>query len=391
MISQNRKEIEDLIVRYLEDKCNDEERQRLNKLLLAPENELHIKEILFSHLSVYPEAPREAQQVDFESIFSHVLSEINHRETLETEKRLLHKGYLAGKVSRLALAGISTAAVFCIAFFLGTLSGGEKKTDGPSLSTVDAFNEIKAPLGGKSELKLSDGTEIMLNAGSSIKYSRDYNLANRDLILDGEAYFKVAANKELPLVVSTGDIIIKATGTEFNIKAYSDEDLIEATLIEGEVEILQKGNSEKDQALILKPNQKAIYSTKSDQVNLERIKEIEPLAVKPSKDVTDKLLVSPQADIDQVTAWTKNRLIIKSENLESLCTKLQRKYDVSFVFGDEEIKKFRFSGVLLDETFEQIMDVIELTAPINYSVDGKTVKLIMNKEQLEKYSRNTND
>ena len=97
---------------------------------------------------------------------------------------------------------------------------------------------------------------------------------------------------------------------------------------------------------MLKPNQKAIYANQSDQLTLEKIKEIEPLAVKPAKIITDKLLVSPKTDVEQVTAWTKNKLIIRSENLESLCTKLQRKYNVTFVFRDEEIKKHRFSGVL---------------------------------------------
>jgi len=87
------------------------------------------------------------------------------------------------------------------------------------------------------------------------------------------------------------------------------------------------------------------------------------------------MMVSLKTDVEQVTAWTKNRLIIRSENLESLCTKLQRKYNVTFVFRDEEIKKHRFSGILLDETFSQVMDVIMLTAPVTYKMDGRTVYL----------------
>ena len=230
----------------------------------------------------------------------------------------------------------------------------------------------------------------MLNAGSSIKYRSDYNSLNRDLVLEGEAYFKVARNIDLPLVVNAGNINIKATGTEFNVKAYSDEGIIETTLVNGEVEISQKGSNEKDRILVLEPNQKAIYASQSDQLTLEKIKEIEPLAVKPAKIITDKLLVSSKTDVEQVTAWTKNKLIIRSENLESLCTKLQRKYDVTFVFEDEEIKKHRFSGVLLDETFQQVMDVIKLTAPVDYILDSKTVLMFSNKEQAEKYSKNLN-
>jgi transmembrane sensor len=141
---------------------------------------------------------------------------------------------------------------------------------------------------------------------------------------------------------------------------------------------------------VLEPNQKAIYAYRSDQLTLEKIKEIEPLAVKPAKITTDKLLISPKTDVEQVTAWTKNKLIIRSENLESLCTKLQRKYNVTFIFGDEEIKKHRFSGVLLDETLQQVMDVIKLTAHVDYLLNGKTVILVSNKEQTAKYSKNPN-
>jgi ferric-dicitrate binding protein FerR (iron transport regulator) len=141
---------------------------------------------------------------------------------------------------------------------------------------------------------------------------------------------------------------------------------------------------------VLKPNQKAIYAQRSDQLTLEKIKEIEPQAIKTAKIKTADLLVSPKTDVEQATAWTKNKLIIRSENLESLCTKLQRKYNVTFIFGDEEIKKHRFSGVLLDETLQQVLDIIKLTAPVDYFLDRKTVLLFSNKQKAEKYSKNLN-
>ena len=171
------------------------------------------------------------------------------------------------------------------------------------------------------------------------------------------------------------------------MKAYKDEGLIETTLIEGKVEISQKGVENEGKMLELTPNQKAIYVNESDRITLGKIKEIEPLAVKPAKVDSDKLLVSSKVNVDQVTAWTQNKLIIRGENLESLCIKLQRKYNVTFVFGNEEIKKYRFSGILLDETLEQVLNVIKLTAPIDYLLDGKVVLMISNKDQIEKYSK----
>ena len=352
-----------LIARYLENKCTQEEKHQLYELLTSSDNERSFKEVLFSHLNEFQEDQYENNAVDFDRIYNELLSEIKRRETKESEKQLLQKRI---KVKRLVIQGISIAAVFCIAFFLGTIYNRHHNLIDPVQSNSAVYNEIKTPLGARSEIKLTDGTEVLLNAGSSIKYRSDYNSLNRDLILEGEAYFKVARNIDLPLVVNAGNINIKATGTEFNVKAYSDEGIIETTLVNGEVEISQKGSNEKGRILVLEPNQKAIYASQTDQLTLEKIREIEPLAVKPAKIITDKLLVSSKTDIEQVTAWTKNKLIIRSENLESLCTKLQRKYNVTFVFGNEEIKKHRFSGVLLDETFQQVMDVIKLTAPVDY-------------------------
>ncbi len=367
------KETDILIKKYLENKCTPEEKNQLLLLLGSYGNERSSKESLLSHLNEFKEARNENISADFEKIYYELVTEINRRETGEAERQLLQKRI---KIKRFVLQGISAAAIFCIAFLLGAIFNRPKNIISTEQAiTAPAYYEIKAPFGARSEIRLNDGTEVLLNAGSSIKYRSDYNSDNRDLVLEGEAYFKVARNLSLPMVVNAGNINIKATGTEFNVKAYSDEGMIETTLVTGEVEISPTGKINKDRTLVLKPNQKAIYAQKSDQLTLEKIKEIEPLAIKSAKSIAGDILISSKTDVEQVTAWTKNKLIIRSENLESLCTKLQRKYNVTFIFKDEEIKKHRFSGVLLDETFQQVMDVIKLTAPVDYIIDGKTVML----------------
>jgi len=387
MASDSKKKTDILIGKYLENQCTQEEKRQLYELLASSDGEKEFKEVLFSLLNEFNGDQNEDNPVDFNRIYTEMLSEIRRRETIESERHLLQKRM---KIRRMVFEGAAIAAVFCIALFLGALISQNRNSAGPAQTAAVTYSEIKAPFGARSEIVLNDGTMVMLNAGSSLKYSSDYNLHNRDLVLEGEAYFKVSGNKDLPLVVTAGNITIRATGTEFNVKAYSDDGIIETTLIEGEVEISQKGNNEKNRILVLEPNQKAIYAYQSDQLTLERIKEIEPLAIKPAKVITNDLLVTLKTDVEQVTAWTKNKLIIKSENLESLCTKLQRKYNVTFVFKDEEIKKYRFTGVLLDETFQQVMDVIKLVAPVDYLLDGKTVLMFSNKEQAEKYSKNLN-
>lgn len=382
---QSSKDLEILLNKYLEKSCSLDEKKQLFKLLSSSDNENSLKEIILSHLTDFNEDEYNNHFVDSDRIYNLILSEINDLEIRDSEINRMKK---RTRTRQLVIQGLSLAAVFCIAFFLGVILKQKNGKISAEQAVAVAYSEIKAPLGTRSEIKLPDGTQVILNAGSVLKYTSDYNLNNRDLILVGEAYFKVSKNKNLPLIVNAGGINIKATGTEFNVKAYLDEGLIETTLIEGKVEITQNnGTSEMVNLFELKPNQKAIYIKESDRLAVEKIKEIEPLAVKPAKTSSDKLLVSPKADVDQVTAWTQNKLIIKGENLENLCIKLQRKYNVTFVFGSEEIKKYRFSGVLLDETLEQVLKVIKLSAPINFLLDGKVVLIVSNNDAVEKYTK----
>jgi transmembrane sensor len=385
MGSQSSKDIESLLTKYLEKSCTPDERKQFFELLSSSNNERSLKEIILSHLTDFNEDEYNNHIVDSDRIYNQILSEINEQEIRDSEIHLMKR---RTRIRQLLIQGLSLAAVFCIAFFLGSIINKDNSKIITEQAAASTYSEIKAPFGTRSEIKLSDGTQVILNAGSVIKYGSDFNLNNRELILDGEAYFKVAKNTDLPLIVNAGGINIKATGTEFNVKAYQDEGLIETTLIEGKVEITQNNGTNKVIKLLeLTPNQKAIYIKESDRIAIEKIKEIEPLAVKPAKTSSDKLLVSPKVDVDQVTAWTQNKLIIRGENLENLCVKLQRKYNVTFIFGNEEIKKYRFSGVLLDETLEQVLKVIKLTAPIDYVLDGKVVLIVSNKEETEKYSR----
>ncbi len=380
MTKQEREITENLLKEYLDGKCSGYEIRQLYEILKSPENEIQVKDILMTHLDKFDDSQVESNNVNLEGICERILSDIRKMRKTGPDFNQTGRPYIT---KRLIIEIFSFAAVFLVAFFLGRINYN-KNIVVPLIPEEISYNEITAPLGAKSEVRLSDGTRIILNAGSSIKYNTAYNTDNRDLSLEGEAYFRVAKNKDLPLVVNTGELIITATGTEFNVKAYSEDGIIETTLIEGNVEITQKGDNEdneNNEVLELKPNQKAIYTSESDQIILERIREAEPLAIKPSRATTENLLVSPKTDIDQVTAWINNKLIIRKENFESLCVKLQRKYDVTFVFGDEEIKKYRFTGVLLDETFEQVMDVIKLVAPVDYSVDGKVVTLVSDRNR----------
>ena len=386
MKSESYNNINAVLTKFLKGELPGEVKQQLFDLISSPCNEESFKEILFSLLNGSAEDNQVTDAVDFDNVYANILSEIRHQEIINNEIHILKS---KGRIRKILLTGLSMAAVFTIAFFLGSFFTKSKNisTAGPVI--IVSSTEIKAPYGSKSEIKLPDGTQVILNAGSTLKYKSDFNLTNRDLALAGEGYFKVAKNIDLPLNVNVGNISIKAVGTEFNVKAYDDEEVIETTLVNGKVEITQLGQNEgKNQFIDLIPNQKAIYIREEESFTLEKIKDNDPSLVgEPVKTIYDNILISPKVDVNQVAAWTRGKLVIRGENLGNLCIDLQRKYDITFTFVDEEIKKFRFTGILLDETLEQVLNVIKLTAPIKYQVKGKTVFLSSDEEHLNEFSK----
>lgn len=375
--------IELLFNKYLQGDLSPFEKKQFYDLISDSENESEIKEILFKNISEYQEDPPYFNKpVDFESIYGNILYEIKQNE-IKAGEEIDYR--VRSRVRKITIYSSLIAAVFIFAFFLGRILPSRETP--PVQTKIVSYTEIKAPYGSKSEIRLPDGTLVILNAGSVLKYSNEFNTDNRDISLVGEAYFKVAKNEKIPLIVNAGTINIRAVGTEFNIKAYDEEGTIETTLIEGKVEITSEGKDDsQDQFVDLVPNQKAIFIKNEESFILEKLKTRDSVLVRPVQAVNNKFLISPKVNVNQIVAWTEGKLILRGENLENLCVELERKYDVKFIFSDEEIKKYRFTGVLLDETLEQVLNVIKLTAPIHYTLERKNVYMSSDRENINKYS-----
>jgi transmembrane sensor len=382
---KNGKDIKFLLGHFQEDKLTTREIQLLSDLLSASENEKEFKEILFSLLSDFDLEPGIANKVDFSSLYNKILTSIKQKELLDNNIRSAKRKLL---IKRIVVQTLSAAAVFLIAFYLGRLLPVTKAAALNNHSEKAGYNLVHAPFGSKSEVLLPDSTKVILNSGSTLTYNKDFNVSDRDVKLTGEAYFTVAQGIAIPFNVKAGNIIIKALGTEFNVKAYEDEGIIETTLIKGKVGITQSGQyKEEESSLDLIPNQKAIYFKETGTLKFEETRKIDSTMTGIAKIEEKKIVVVPKADVDQILAWVQGKLVIRGETLENLCVQLQRKYNVSFEFKNEEIKRIRFSGILLDETLEQVLNVIELTAPINYYLEGKIVYLSTDREKLDNYSR----
>ncbi len=239
-----------------------------------------------------------------------------------------------------------------------------------------AYNEITTPLGSRSTIKLPDGSKIILNAGSKLRYPLAFDKSRREVYLEGEAFFNVAGDKKHEFLVNTPYITIKVYGTQFDVKAYAADKTVETTLVKGKISVIPKfqtGKIRKNE-IVLKTNQRLVLYKKGKPgkagtgaagkvVPENNIGTLQP----------PKLIISKKVDPEYYTSWKDGRLIIRSERLDQLAVKLERRYDVRIHFGNDEVKQYRFTGIIENETVEQVFDAIKTASKIHYKIEERDI------------------
>ena len=249
----------------------------------------------------------------------------------------------------------------------------------PSTQSVPvSFQEVYVPYGSTSKIILPDGSYVWLNAGSFLKYNNSFNVNNRNVFLKGEAFFDVQKNKQLSFIVQTPGMEVKAIGTKFNVKSYPEEQIISTTVVEGRVQVINQLKASKQNELVLTSNQSASFLkefTANPVIEPEKNKNT-PQPFDKIEEIPSKILeVESDVNIDLFVSWHQGKLLIERERLGSLAVKFERRYNIKILFLDESVKNYVFSGVLKDETFEQVLEVIRLASPLHFIVDGNIVKL----------------
>jgi len=282
------------------------------------------------------------------------------------------------------------AAIISVIIIAGAAMGGYLLRPVPQPD--EAITTIFSPAGQRTEIILPDNSKVLLNSKTTLKYSAAFNTANREIYLDGEAYFDVKKG-HLPFEVRTEAINIRVLGTAFNVKCYSDESIVEATLVRGSM-IVEKLDDESgvSEEIKLKPNQKVVFNKKQASTAMadegkasDRADVIKAPEVKTHQTGTLNLVDSYDTQIS--TGWTNGLLIVEGETLADLSKKIERRYDVSVVFMSERLKNFKYTGTLKEYSLEQVLKALEATSPIDYKVDKNMVYIGENEEEIDKYMK----
>lgn len=243
---------------------------------------------------------------------------------------------------------IRVAAILVIGLLIANLIKPDFKP------AVPVYMTSIAPVGSVSQTILPDGTMIYLNAGSEIKYDVNTKNRQREVFIDGEAWFDVERNEKKPFIVHTPYYDVKVLGTKFNVKTYQDEETVVTTLEEGSIQVLSTEQFKLQQDIVLKPGEQLSYNKTNRELYIENV------------------------DTRLFTSWKDNKLIFLNMSFGDLIKLLERKFGVDIEVSDKTILDEHYTGTIKNETILEILNIIQHTHPIKYEINGQ--KIIIQKK-----------
>jgi len=230
------------------------------------------------------------------------------------------------------------AVLFVPLLLLYCLNGGFQ-----SSGSKDTFAEIYSPPGARTMFYLPDGSIGWLNSASSIIFPERFDGKERKVTLKGEVYFNVNTNPNKPFIVSTNNLNIVATGTSFNINSWEDNPYTKVVLEDGKLEIFKNNiNNSQSLAATLDPSQLFHYSKINSECSVKNV------------------------DVEKYISWKDGKLIFRDDPLSEVVERLNRWYNVNIVILDDILKSYRYVATFEDETLDEILNMLMISAPIEY-------------------------
>ncbi len=350
-----------IIVRFLMNEASKEDIGHLeNWISMDSDNKKYFEQIrdMWNSIELEKELDSKMIENDLRRILEQTEQKEKSNEIGRSNTRVLHYNWI-----------LKVAAVFILGFAVSWfVFEGMNSIDNGQV----AYNIIETPSGSNTTINLPDGSKIWLNADSRLRYPMKFSKDKREVFLDGEAFFEVAKDKSRQFLVKTSDITVKVFGTRFNVKSYPDENTVETTLVEGSISIINNSTNSKvaGKEIKMKANERIVLYKEQENITPNEIpqRKIENLPVRKAK-----LVLSKRIDTDRFTSWKDGQLIIKGEPMIKLAVKLERRYNVKIHFEDEEIKQYKFTGTIKNETIEQVMEAIKLASSVDYKIEEREI------------------
>ena len=217
------------------------------------------------------------------------------------------------------------------------------------------YSTVVAEYGQIAHVILPDSSIVWLNSGTKLIYSNDFAVNSRHLKLEGQAFFEISKNKNLPLKVSTeSGITVKVLGTKFDVRAYSGDEEVSVVLEEGSVELESFSSQGTNQKLV--PGEMVTYNVSENKMDIVSI------------------------ETGDYTSWKEGALVFIDEPMQQVIRKIERRYNVEVEVINPAVYQSIFNANFKNESLEEILDFIQFSCPITYQLidegGGKT-KIIL--------------
>lgn len=236
------------------------------------------------------------------------------------------------------------AILIPIVLFLGLFIQVNQQID--LFANDSDIQEIYVPKGEKLHVIFQDGSSVNLNADSRIRFPKKFAYNSRNVQLDGEGYFEIEKNSNRPFNIGLDKLNIKVLGTTFNVKAYSEDNLICVALHSGLVEL----SSDDFKSFNLNPGEQAMYDKTTHTCKI----------TKPQK-------------MNDTNAWKEDKLVFKHASLDDVIKTLSRTYNVTFTVRDQEVNKYTYTITLKGKNLKTSLKELEMIVPVHFIQTKDTI------------------
>ncbi|WP_316841171.1 FecR family protein [Pedobacter gandavensis] len=226
----------------------------------------------------------------------------------------------------------------------------------PELSQESSMLTKTTNSGERLKLLLPDSSVVYLNAMSKLSFPTHFNKGeHREIYLEGEAFFEVKKDVSRPFIVHSGNLQTQVLGTSFNVDAYPGSDIFSITVRTGKVGVSTRNGGGRKHLSFLTPGKQLVYQQKTEKYSLNEL---------------------PLAEID---SWRENRFIFRNEELETIISRLERSYPVSFKLKNPALLKCRFNATFSNQNIRQIMEQLHImtAGKIHYKFNAEKTTITL--------------
>jgi len=317
----------DLLKRFFQDRYSRNDYLELKKLLLTRDPELG--ELMQLHWNEFSPGPM--QHKDLSRVFAEVNRELDKKSSTFSFRKLSQTWSRIAAILLLPLLFVSGLLYMQFRHYL---------------SQQDVYVEVASPAGSRTTLNLPDGSTVWLNGDSRIRYPSVFS-ENREVEVTGEAFFKVRSDKEYPFMVAAKDIFVRATGTEFNVLAYSDEPSVSVILKEGKVTVLDSRRSTLQE---MEAGYRYRYNERTSEGKYAGM------------------------DAESYSDWIHGKLIFENATMEEVMKRMERWYGVNIEITDKELLQLHFKATFINESIEEALKLLQSTATFNYRFAKREIR-----------------